>query len=179
MKNERITEDLVRDHFKNDPLFNAVRFDEQKPSVARARACLAKASKKLTGKGGSPEFIISFPALPDDIIVVECKADSKFHKSENGDAPAAYAVDGALHYSAFLATEYNVISIAVSGSSKAKLKISTFYQKKGELGVEEGDSNLVDIYSYIARLKGETQAQTIESSEITKTAIDLYLLTPL
>jgi type I restriction enzyme M protein len=173
MKNERVTEDFVRDHFKNDPLFNAVRFDEQRASVAKARGCLAKASKNLTGQIGSPEFIISFPALPDDIIVVECKADSKFHKSENGDAPAAYAVDGALHYSAFLATEYNVISIAVSGSSKAKLKISTFYQKKGELTVEEEDSDLIDIYSYITHLKGEAQAQTIESSEITKTAIDL------
>ena len=71
MKNERITEDFVRDHFKNDPLFSAIRLDEQKPSVAKAKRCLAKASKNLTGKGGSPEFIISFPALPDDIIVVE------------------------------------------------------------------------------------------------------------
>lgn len=173
MKNERVTEDFVRDHFKNDPLFNAVRFDEQKASVAKARSCLAKASKNLTGKIGSPEFIVTFPALPDDIIVIECKADAKHHESENRDAPATYAVDGALHYSAFLATEYNVISIAVSGSAKGKLKISTFYQKKGEPTVEEGDPKLVDIYSYITRLKGETQAQTIESSEITKTAIDL------
>jgi len=105
--------------------------------------------------------------------VVECKADAKFHKSESGDAPTAYAVDGALHYSAFLATEYNVIAIAVSGSSKAKLKISSFYQKKGESIVSEEDECLLDIYSYIERLQGEGQANNIESSEITKTAIDL------
>ena len=70
MGNERITEDFVREHFKNDPLFSAIKLDEQKASVAKAKTCLAKASKNLTGKRGFPEFIISFPALPDDIIVV-------------------------------------------------------------------------------------------------------------
>jgi type I restriction enzyme M protein len=173
VKNERVTEDFVRDHFKNDPLFNAVRLDEQKTSVTKAKACLAKASKNLTGKAGAPEFIISFPALPDDIIVVECKADLKHHESANRDAPASYAVDGALHYSAFLAAEYNVISVAVSGSSRSKLKISSFFQKKGTLTVSEEDGDLLGIYSYITRFKGETQASNIESAEITKTAIDL------
>jgi type I restriction-modification system DNA methylase subunit len=173
MANERITEDFVRDHFKNDPLFNVIKLDEQKTSVAKAKACLSKASKNLTGKAGSPEFIISFPALPDDIIVVECKADAKLHRSEGQDSPATHAVDGALHYSAFLAKEYNVISIAVSGSNLKKLKISSFYQKQGELSVVEEDEGLLDIYSYILRLKGEAHAKSLESSEITKTAIDL------
>lgn len=173
MNNERITEDFVRAHFKDDPLFSAIKLDEQKASVAKAKGCLAKASKKLTGKGGYPEFIITFPALPDDIIVVECKADGKFHKSDDGAYPASYAVDGALHYSAFLSQEYNVISIAVSGNVLNKLKISSFYQKKGETEICEEGSSLLDIFSYITRFKGETQAQSIESAEITKTAIDL------
>lgn len=173
MKNERITEDFVRDHFKNDPLFSAVKLDEQKASVAKAKRCLAKASKNLTGKGGSPEFIISFPALPDDIIVVECKADPKFHQSENGEYPASFAVDGALHYSAFLSQEYNVLSIAVSGNEKNKLKISSFYQKMGAPEVSDEGPVLLDIFSYITRFKGEVQAQNIESAEITKTAIEL------
>ena len=173
MKNERITEDFVRDHFKNDPLFSAIKLDEQKSSVAKARSCLAKASKNLTGKGGSPEFIISFPALPDDIIVVECKADAKFHESGDREYPASYAVDGVLHYSGFLSQEYNVISIAVSGNALGKLKISTFYQKMGHSEVSEEGSTLLDIFSYISRFKGDEQAQSIESAEITKTAIDL------
>lgn len=173
MKNERVTEDFVRDWFKNDPLFNAIRLDEQKASVAKARACLAKASKNLTGKIGSPEFIISFPALPDDIIVVECKADAKFHKSDAGDNPAAFAVDGALHYSAFLSQQYNVISIAVSGNDKGKLKISSFHQKIEQPEVTEINPDLLDIFSYITLFKGEEQAQNIESAEITKTAIEL------
>ncbi|QPQ54216.1 N-6 DNA methylase [Allosphingosinicella flava] len=178
MGNERVTEDFVRDWFKNDPLFSAIKLDEQKATVAKARKCLANASKKMTGKGGSPEFIISFPALPDDIIVVECKADTKFHASDTGDNPTAFAVDGALHYSAFLSKEYNVASIAVSGDKKGKLKISSFYQKMGEAEVKEieakeGVPELLDIFSFITLFKGETQAQNIESAEITKTAIEL------
>lgn len=173
MANERITEDYVRDHFKGDALFNAIKLDEQKASVAKARQCLAKASKNLTGKAGSPEFIISFPALPDDIIVVECKSSTKFHKSSDGENPTAYAVDGALHYSAFLSQEYNVIAIAVSGETEGKLKISSFYQKKGEKAVSEEDPDLLEIYSYIKRFQGEEQAQNIEFAEITRTAIEL------
>ena len=173
MGNERITEEHVRDHFKNDALFNVIKLEEQKTSLAKAKQCLSTASKKLTGKIGSPEFIISFPALPDDIIVVECKADTKFHRSEDGANPASYAVDGALHYSAFLSKEYNVISIAVSGDKPGKRKISTFYQKKGEKSVCEENAELLNIYSYIRRFKGEVHAQSIEAAEITKAAIDL------
>jgi type I restriction enzyme M protein len=173
MPNERITEDYVRDHFKNDALFGAIKLDEQKTTVAKARACLANASKALTGKIGSPEFIISFPALPDEIIVVECKADPKFHESADGESPATYAVDGALHYSAFLSKEFNVIAIAVSGSNPKKLKISSFYQKKGQPKVSQEAPELLDIFSYITRFQGEAQATSIESGEITKTAIDL------
>ncbi len=84
MPNERITEGYVRDHFKNDPLFDVIKLEEQKTSAAKAKQCLAQASKNLTGKIGYPEFIITFPALPDDIIVVECKASTKFHKSPDG-----------------------------------------------------------------------------------------------
>lgn len=155
MKNERITEDFVRDHFKNDPLYGAIRLDPQKTTLAKAKMCLSKASKSLTGKAGFPEFIISFPALPDDIIVVECKADAKFHQSKLGDEPSAYAVDGALHYSAFLAQEYNVISIAVSGSDLKSLKISSFFQKKNEIEVKKEDGKLLDVFSYIERLGGD------------------------
>lgn len=172
MKNERITEDFVRDHFKNDPLFSAIKFEEQKTSNAKAKRCLSVASKSLTGKGGYPEFIITIPALPDDIIVVECKADGKFHKSDDGEYPAAYAVDGALHYSAFLSQEYNVISIAVSGYALNKLKISSFYQKMGQPEIKDLESDLLSVFSYITQFNGYTQAQSIESAEITKTAID-------
>lgn len=173
MSNERVTEDFVRNHFKGDALFSAIKLDEQRATVAKAKACLANASKALTGKIGSPEFIISFPALPDDIIVVECKADSKFHESADGENPTTHAVDGALHYSAFLSKEYNVIAIAVSGTKSGKFKVSSFYQKMGQPEVVREETELLDIFSYITKFQGVSQAKSIESGEITKTAIDL------
>ena len=120
MPNERLTEDFVRDHFKSDPLFGAIKFEEQRTSIAKAKHCLSHASKNQTGKAGYPEFLISFPALPDDIIVVECKADVNFHESEHRNDPSGYAVAGALHYSSFLSQQYNVIALAVSGTNEKK-----------------------------------------------------------
>jgi len=35
MANERITEDIVREHFKNDPLISFVKLEEQKSSNQR------------------------------------------------------------------------------------------------------------------------------------------------
>ena len=43
----------------------------------------------------------------------------------------------------------------------------------GHAEVSEESSDLLDIFSYIARFKGEVQAQAIESGEITRTAIYL------
>lgn len=173
MANERYTEDLVRDHFKNDPLFKVIKFEEQITRISKAKRCLSTASKNLTGKAGYPEFIVTIPAFPDDIVVVECKADAKFHESENRDNISTHAVDGVLHYAQFLSSEYNVLSIAVSGEEKSKLKISSFYIKKGETKYQEKDSYLLDVYSYIAIFKGEFQAKKIENELITRTAIDL------
>ena len=109
MGNERITEDFVRDRFKNDPLISAIKLDEQKTPVSKGQKMFprSKASKNLTGKsrwGGfvCPEFIVSCPPAcrQTDIIVVECKADVIFHESEDGENPVSYAVDGLVLHSA-------------------------------------------------------------------------------
>ena len=172
-KSERITEDIVRNHFKNDSLFDVIKLDEQKTTVSKAMKCLSTASKKLTHKSGFPEFIISFPDLPDDIIVVECKADTKFHESSERTKPSEYAVDGVLHYARFLSHEYNVIAIAVSGTEEGKIKVSSYYQEKNSKSTSPVASELLSIYSYIEKLKGVTYAKGIEVTEITKTAIEL------
>lgn len=79
MANERITEDYVRAHFKNDPLFSAIKLDEQKSSVAKARQCLTKASKNLTGKGG---YTVQRPQHSGNVITV--------NRNGNGVAEAFY-----------------------------------------------------------------------------------------
>ena len=173
MPNERLTEEFVRDHFKSDPLFGAIKLEEQKTSIPKAKQCLARASKNQTGKIGYPEFLISFPGLPDDIIVVECKADIKLHTSEDRNAPSKYAVDGVLHYSSFLSQKYNVIAIAVSGINKKEMKVSSFYQEHNQMDVVKVDAKLLSVFSYICHFSDDIQARSIEGAEITRTAIDL------
>ena len=173
MPNERLTEEFVRNHFKSDPLFGAIKLEEQKTSISKAKRCLASASKNRTGKTGYPEFVISFPALPDDIIVVECKANVKCHENTDRNDPSGYSVDGTLHYSSFLSREYNVIAIAVSGTNKKEMKVSSFYQKHNQKDVVGEDGKLLSVFSYIALFRDDVQARSVESAEITKTAIDL------
>ena len=173
MPNERLTEEIVRHHFKSDPLFSAIKLEEQKTSITKAKRCLANASKNQTGAAGFPEFIITFPALPDDIIVIECKANTTLHESTNRDIPSDYAVDGVLHYSSYLSQEYNVLSIAVSGTNTTKLKVSSFFQQHNQYDIVEQDESLLSVFSYITLFRDDVQALIIEGGEITKTAIEL------
>ena len=76
--NERITEDIVREHFKKN-IIPGMKIEEQKSSNARINKLLQGASKKGNG-AGKPEFIITFEGK-DFIIVVECKADKLDRKS--------------------------------------------------------------------------------------------------
>jgi hypothetical protein len=133
MANERITENLVRDILRDlkygSPDSDTV-VEEQKSQIAEVIKLLKGASKTGKGGAGSPEFIITSPSSPDFIIIVECKASTKFHKSLKLDKPVEYAVDGALTYARALSKSYNVIAIAVSGQSKSSLKISTYLHPK-------------------------------------------------
>ncbi len=175
MANERITESIVRDHFKNDALFSSVKFEEQKSSNKRVMDCLAQASKQLTGKAGRPEFIITFPSQSMEyLIVVECKADVSKHESIKRDVPKDYAVDGAVHYSRYLSKEFNVISIAVSGDEKSNMLITQFIQRKNssEL-VELLDGKLLSIYDYVHAFDNEQFAYNLKDVNIIEKAIKL------
>ena len=175
MANERETEDIVRSHFKGDPLYSSIKLEEQKTRNPNIKNSLSTASKKGTGKPGYPDFIISFPSLPDDLIIIECKPDIALHESpkEQPLNPEKYAVDGALHYAEHLRPKYNVLSVAVSGDNEETLKVSSFYHKKGDSDFSQRDGKLLDLYSYISQFKGEAFAKNIKSAEITKIAIKL------
>lgn len=134
MANERITEDLVEASLRalsyyDDP--DRIVVEKQQSTVEAIRKGLSKASK--TGKGqaaGYPEFIITAPDTPDMVVLVECKAEVKYHASTNRDQPKDYAVDGVLHYARYLSSVYTVISIAVSGTPQAN-EWSFFVMPKG------------------------------------------------
>ena len=60
MANERITEGIVRDHFKADPHFQSVKWDEQKAANKRI-SDLLKGQSKGGGKGdGRPSSSYPF-----------------------------------------------------------------------------------------------------------------------
>jgi len=133
--NERKTEEMVRQLLKENGYNKAgsdLVVEEQASEIEIVRKLLLKASKTGGGGRGAPEFIVSSPSTPDFLIVIECKAETRSHQSKNGDNPVAFALDGALHYSKYLSTEFNVIAIAVSGQNKSELKISTYLQVKGD-----------------------------------------------
>jgi type I restriction enzyme M protein len=127
--NERITEDIVREHFK---LYrDETIIEEQSSANPRIRKLLAMASKAGSGKG-YPEFIIQFKNNSELLIVIECKGSNLKHESPGRDKYAEFAVDGALLYSSYLAREFDVLAIGVSGQLPGELKVSHFLQLKGE-----------------------------------------------
>lgn len=129
-RNERTTEEIVRAHFREDPSPHLVKEEQisREPRISRA---LETASKQ--GKGvGKPEFIYHSPLAPNFVLVVECKADPRQHESPLRNKPKDYAVDGILHYMKFLARQYDVIGVAVSGETPEETTISTFKQLKSE-----------------------------------------------
>jgi type I restriction-modification system DNA methylase subunit len=127
--NERKTESIVRSHFEK--FKDIIHFEEQASDNARISKLLKSASKKGSGTG-RPEFLISFLGNSELLIVIECKADNIKHESLNKDKFSEFAVDGALLYSSYLAQDFDVLAIAVSGQTKQQLKVSHFLQLKGE-----------------------------------------------
>lgn len=131
--NERITENLVREALRSLNYYEEdhILVEEQKSQIERIRKLLKGASKTGKGGHGSPEFIITTHETPDFAILIECKAETKFHESKKKNKPAQYAVDGVLHYAKYLSSAYNVIAVAVSGQNKSGLKISNYLFAKG------------------------------------------------
>jgi type I restriction-modification system DNA methylase subunit len=174
MANERITEGIVRDHFKDDPLFKSIKFEEQKSYNKRVIDLLQNASKR--GKGvGKPEFIISFPTSKIDyLIVIECKASVTSHKSANLDKPQDYAVDGVLHYAKTLSQEFDVVAIAISGQTEQELEVSHFLWKKQKKNyIEKTDKKLLSINDYIKLFDNEQFAEKLKYTNIVLRAIEL------
>lgn len=169
MSNERITEDFVRTHFKNDSMFRSIRFEEQRTNHKIIKDLLKVSSKKGTGKSGFPEFIITFPSIIDLVIIVECKPETSYHQSKKNEKkdPEKYAVDGALHYSKYLNQDFNVIAIAVSGESEEKLTVSNFFIEKKSGKIKEiSDKKLLSIYDYLNLFEEKETAEKLKDENI-------------
>ena len=151
MANETITDDIISDFFKNDKFFKdeKIIIERQSSKNIKIDKLLKNASKSGNGKG-YPDFIIQYKDNPNFIIVIECKANFKNHKSENLDKYKNYAVDGVQLYSSFLSKEYDILAIAVSGEDREKLKISHFLQLKNTKDINPifNDDKLLNLADY-------------------------------
>ena len=172
--NERITENIVRDILKaNQKQYSKVTIEEQKSENKRIEKLLKNASKQGSGTG-KPEFIITFDEIPDLVIVIECKADVKKHESKNIDKPKDYAVDGVLLYSEYLAKEFDVISIAVSGQKKSELKVSTFLQLQSKKAVVKPDDDIIGFEDYISIYRDDPEKEKNDISKLLKFSKKLH-----
>ncbi|GIZ16249.1 HsdM family class I SAM-dependent methyltransferase [Capnocytophaga catalasegens] len=171
MANERLTENIVREHFWNDPFYNpknanSPKLEEQKSSNKIISVLLKGESKG--GKGdGYPDFFISFPSNNNYIIVIECKAKTSEHQSKNLDNSKKYAVDGVLHYARALSKDFNVVAIAVSGETKEELTVSHFYWKKeNDSYIEVKDTKLLTIDDYMQLFEDQFFIQSFYTQDI-------------
>ena len=131
--NERKTEDLVEKRLRKLGYYmpqGRIIVEKQRSDAPRVQKLLKHASKRGHGVG-QPEFLIRSRVDPNFIVVIECKADRRKHVSTTRNKYADYAVDGALLYASFLAKEFDVLAIAVSGQDEQALKISHFWHLRG------------------------------------------------
>lgn len=142
-KNEKKTENLSRKLLTEAGIFDNSDFivEEQKSDNPIIQKLLKNASKSGTGLG-KPEFIIRKRDDNDFLMIIECKADTKYHESKNRDLYKDFAVDGALLYGSHLSKEFNIIAIGISGENENDIKISTFlYAKKSPTYTDLLDEN--------------------------------------
>ncbi|MDR0204519.1 MAG: N-6 DNA methylase [Delftia acidovorans] len=150
MTNERKTENIVRDALKKNGYYGnvTVLVEEQKSNIEDVKSLMKSASKSGGTGIGAPEFIISSPYAPDFLIVIECKANVKDHKSSSIDfiidgaefdasndanikRVKRFAVDGAFHYAKALSKKFNVIAIGISGEVESESLLDTYLWPKG------------------------------------------------
>lgn len=130
------------------------------------------------GKGKArPEYIITFHDDTQTIIVVECKNSIRKHCSLSINRPNGFAVDGVLYYAKFLKQEYNVVAIAISGTTVQKMKVDTYYWEHGQneyTRLEKVKDIILEPENYLKLVKGEKLKKAYSLDEIRNTAIDMH-----
>ncbi len=172
MANERKTENLVRDLLRKKGYYDDdnIHIEEQSSDNPKIDKLLKSASKSGTGKG-YPEFIITFTNNPNNIIVIECKADISKHESKDRKQYKDYAVDGVLLYAAHLKDQFNVVAIAVSGQTEHEMKISHHsWIKDAQKPKDSKDTTILTPQSVFKGI--DKQLEPIREEELIKTAIE-------
>ena len=161
LKNEKKTEKLTRQFLLEVGIYDNNDFiiEEQKSDNPIIQKLLKNASKSGVGLG-KPEFIVRKKDDNEFLMVIECKADVKYHESKDKNLYKDYAVDGVLLYGSYLSKEFNVIAIGISGENESNIKVSTFLYPKNSAKyiylLDENNQKIQKILSwdrYIERVK--------------------------
>ena len=148
-----------------------------KQAGGKPRECALEDFSQCKRGKARPEYVITFYDDINTILVVECKNTVKRHCSEKYNKPSAYAVDGVLYYAKFLKQEYNVIALAVSGTSAENRKVDTFYWIKGQdtyTVLEKARDIILEPQNYLELIKGNRLKKAYSLDEIRNTAIDMH-----
>ena len=181
-KNEKKTENVTRKLLAGAGILDNDDFivEEQKSDNPVIQKLLKNASK--SGEGlGKPEFIIRKKDDNEFLMIIECKADAKFHESKKRDLYRDYAVDGALLYGGHFSRAFNVIAIGISGEDESGLKISTFlYPKNSSAYSDLLDENnhkietILDWNRYIERAKFDPALAKTRHNDLMKFSRELH-----
>ena len=188
---ERYSESLTLDEMKcrlGDNDWGMVYPQGDVPSIDKITRLLKKAGGKPKycplddfTQGGmgkaQPEYIITFNDDPQMVIVMECKNTVKKHRSEKLDRPSGFAVDGVLYYAKFLKTEYNVIAVAISGTTTANMRVDAFYwpcMLDNYLPLGKAKDIILEPRNYRKLVKGEKLQKAYSLDEIRETAIEMH-----
>ncbi|UYY93994.1 SAM-dependent methyltransferase [Bacillus cereus] len=178
-KSESITEEIFILHYHGEKFEKLFKKENKGSSNETVKKLLSTASKRGTGNLGYPEFILTDLLSPENVIVIECKKDKKFHKCEDEKHVKAitdYAVDGAIHYGAALSANFNVIAIGISGTNPTDLLVSHYYFKKGDAEPKEleGYSQLRSPEDYSQVFRQDEEIIAKHEEELAIFARDLH-----
>ena len=177
MKNERKTETLTRECLRRLGFYSdsLVKVEEQASDNPIVSECLKKASKSGGNGCGKPEFIIQF-LNTDYLVVVECKASTKYHESEEKNKYVDYAVDGALLYAKHLSKNYHVIAVGISGETEESLTISHYLWIKEAISPVSLNINnrLCTKEEYIKIVKSTNEKKEYDIKNIKKNTKDIH-----
>lgn len=188
---ERYTEHLVLQEMKcsvGENSFGYVFPQGDVSDVDKINILLKKAGGKPReceledySKGGigraQPEYIITFRDDIHVIMVIECKKDVKKHESERRNKPKDFAVDGVLYYAKFLKEKYNVIAVAVSGTSLSNMKVDAYYWLKEQdtyAVLNKARDILLEPQNYLELFRGNKVQKAYSLDEIRNVAIDMH-----
>lgn len=160
------------DVFDIDKIENLLKFAGGKPKNCQVGNYMPE------GKGkAKPEFIITFDKDINTIIVVECKNNVLKHASNDLGHPAGYAVDGVLYYTKFLKNNYNVIAIAISGTKKENMKVSTFYWPQNideYYELTKAKDIILEPENYLKLVNGQKLQKEYSLEDIRNTALEMH-----